>query len=564
MTLRNGLHGKKPVSKVKARKAMPSKIKIGRNNTCLCGSGKKFKKCCKRIYVKRTKPDIPYGEIKKKFEEIQALQKQRELQQGLGRPIISLLHKGYRIVAVGDRLYWSKKWNTFHDFLMYYIKAVLGSNWGNDEIAKPFEERHPILQWYNKVCLYQQETIEKPGEVYNAPMIGAVAAYLGLAYNLYLLAHNIKIQARLIERLKDKEQFSGAYYETYAAAACIKAGFDLEFENENDVSRTHCEFTATCRKTGNKYSIEAKSRQAGKGHAIISNQLYNALKKEANHKRVVFIDVNVPDDGDREKNIKWLKESLKSLRHKERTLIIKGNPAPEAYVFVTNHPCHYNLDSTHHGWTVLSEGFKLPDFKVDTEYSNIRDALRSRERHADMQQLIKSMRDHYEIPSTFDGEIPEFAFNKNISRLKIGQRYVIPSKDGTEVVGELATACVSESDKMVYGAYRLIDGRSIIATSPLTDEEFTAYKRHPDTFFGVYIKQGKEAKSPLELFDFFYDGYQSTPKEWLLEFMKDHPDYESLKKEPQKELAIIYCERLVCSVISRQKEGGTKGANLSN
>ena len=236
--------------------------------------------------------------------------------------------------------------------------------------------------------------------------------------------------------------------------------------------------------------------------------------------------------------------------------MIKGNPAPEAYVFVTNHPCHYNLNSTHYGWAVLSEGFKIPDFKVDTEYSNIRDALRSRERHADMEQLIKSMKDHYEIPSTFDGEIPEFAFNKKISRLRIGQRYVIPSKDGTEVVGELTTAWISEPDKMVYGAYRLMDGRSIMATSPLTDEEFSAYKRHPDTFFGVYIKQGKEAKSPLELFDFFHDGYRHTPKERLLELMKEHTDYESLKKEQQKELAIIYCERLVYSVMSEQKGGG--------
>lgn len=546
---------------------MPSKIKIGRNNACPCGSGKKFKKCCGGVSVKQTEPDIINNEIKKKFVEMQALQKQRELQQGLGRPIISLQHKGYRIVAVGNRLYWSKKWKTFHDFLMYYIKAVLGSDRGNDEIAKPFEERHPILQWYHKVCLYQQETIEKPGEIYNAPMIGAVAAYMRLAYNLYLLAHNIKIQTRLIERLKDKGQFNGAYYETYVAAACIKAGFDLEFENENDVSRTHCEFTAICRRTGNKYSVEAKSRQAGKEHAIIRNQLNNALKKEANHKRVVFIDINVPDNGNKEKNIRWLRESLKSLRHNEETLMIKGNPAPEAYVFVTNHPYHYNLDSTHYGWAVLAEGFKIPDFKVDTEYSNIRDALRSRERHADMEQLIKSMKDHYEIPSTFDGEIPEFAFNINISRLRIGQRYVIPSKEGTKVVGELTTACVSEPNKMVYGAYRLMDGRSIIATSPLTDEEFTAYKRHPDTFFGVYIKQGKEAKSPLELFDFFYDGYRNTPKERLLELMKEHTDYESLKKESQKELSIIYCERLVYSVMSEQKGGGDKEVesfNLTN
>ncbi|MBI5749375.1 MAG: hypothetical protein HZA00_09645 [Nitrospinae bacterium] len=384
-------------------------------------------------------------------------------------------------------------------------------------------------------------------------MIGAMVAYISLAYNLYLLAHNIKIQTKLIKRLKNKDLFWGAYYETYVAAAFIKAGFDLEFENEDDNSRTHCEFTATCRKTGSKYYVEAKSRQAGKGHAIISNQLCAALMKEANHKRVVFIDVNVSDNADRVENIKWWRESLESLRHKEGTLMIKGKPAPEAYIFVTNHPYHYNLDSTRYGWSGLVEGFKIPDFKVDTEYSNIRDALRSRKKHADMEQLIKSIKEHYEIPSTFDGEIPVFAFNENISRLRIGQRYVISSNDGTEVVGELTTACVLEPDKMVYGAYKLMDGRSIIATSPLTDEEFSAYKRHPDTFFGVYMKQGKEAKSPLELFVFFFESYRNTPKERLLELMKEFPDHERLKNESQEELAIIYCERMVYSAMSKHK-----------
>ena len=79
-------------------------------------------------------------------------------------------------------------------------------------------------------------------------MTGAVAAYLRFAYNLYLVAHNQRIQKRLIERLKDNKQFHGAYYETYVAATFIKAGFDLWFENEDDGSKRHCEFTATCKR----------------------------------------------------------------------------------------------------------------------------------------------------------------------------------------------------------------------------------------------------------------------------------------------------------------------------
>ena len=527
-----------------------NKRKPGRNDPCPCGSGKKFKKCCGMTHTSAL-PEILPEDLKLNFEKLQAIRKQRELQQGMGRPIISLEHKGRRFVLVENRLYHSSTWKTFHDFLFDFIRDVLGSNWGNAEIAKPIEERHPILQWYHKVCLFQQKTVEKTGEVYSAPMTGAVAAYLRFAYNLYLVAHNQRIQKRLIERLKDNKQFHGAYYETYVAATFIKAGFDLEFENEDDGSKRHCEFTATCKKTNNKYSVEAKSRQAGKEHAKISAQLYDALKKAANHKRVVFIDVNVPDDADKIENLKWLREALESIRYKEDTLTIEGTSAPDAYVFVTNYPCHYNLDTTHYGWAVVAEGFKIPDFKMDTEYSNIRDALRSREKHADMEQLIKSLKDHYEIPSTFDGEIPEFAFNCDKPRLIIGQKYIIPTAGGKEVVGELTDACVLEIEKLVYGTYKLMDGNSITVTSPLTNEELSAYTRHPDTFFGVYIKQGGKVESPLGLFDFFFENYRNTPKERLLEFMKEHQDYENLKEVSQEELAIIYCERLVYSEMNK-------------
>ena len=168
----------------------------------------------------------------------------------------------------------------FMIFLGHYIKDIIGSAWGNIELKKPFYERHPIIQWYDMVCKHQQQYIKNSGEIYSAPMTGAVSAYMGLSYNLYLLSHNAEIQSRLISRLKDKKQFQSAYYETYVAAAFIKAGFELEFENEDDSSTSHCEFTATCKKSGNKYSIEAKSREPGKPHARIGNQLHEALKKE--------------------------------------------------------------------------------------------------------------------------------------------------------------------------------------------------------------------------------------------------------------------------------------------
>ena len=135
---------------------------------------------------------------------------QRERQQGLGKPIISVDFNGRRLVAVKNRLLHSKRWLTFQDFLLDYIKIAIGSAWGNAEIAKPLEQRHPILVWYHKICAYQHTFVKELGKVNSAPMTGVVAAYLHLAYDLYALDHNAELQTRLLARLRNPDQFTGA------------------------------------------------------------------------------------------------------------------------------------------------------------------------------------------------------------------------------------------------------------------------------------------------------------------------------------------------------------------
>jgi hypothetical protein len=78
----------------------------------------------------------------------------RRLMQGLGRPIISIEHRGYRLVAVGSELYWSQSWCTFQDFLFAYIRRVFTPEWGNAELKKELSQRHPLMQWYQELCDY--------------------------------------------------------------------------------------------------------------------------------------------------------------------------------------------------------------------------------------------------------------------------------------------------------------------------------------------------------------------------------------------------------------------------
>lgn len=232
--------------------------RIDRNDPCTCGSGKKYKRCHGSASFP---PPIPDERLREMLRTMEAQRVQRERQQGLGRQIISAEVDGTRFVATKHRIYHSRSWKTFHDFLTHYLATILGADWGNAELKKPFNQRHPIVRWYHHLCLHQQKFVTTPGEVHTAPMTGAAAAYLGLAYDLYCLEHNAEPQEILIARLKNADGFSGARYEAFVAAAMIRAGFDLEFENEQDGSSTHCEFTATSKITGRKFSVEAKHRE---------------------------------------------------------------------------------------------------------------------------------------------------------------------------------------------------------------------------------------------------------------------------------------------------------------
>jgi hypothetical protein len=203
--------------------AFGKKQKVGRNAPCPCGSGKKFKKCHGDVPA-QVPPNmsIPDPEaLKIKLEQIAAFQKQRQQQQGFGKSIISTVVQDSRIVAVGNKIFHSRKWRTFHDFLFDYMKMLLGSDWGNTELKKPREERHPILNWYHDATVYMNANIKEPGKVHGAPTTGVVEAYMGLAYDLYSLEHNAKVQNILLNRLKNREQFYGAYYETHIAGALV-------------------------------------------------------------------------------------------------------------------------------------------------------------------------------------------------------------------------------------------------------------------------------------------------------------------------------------------------------
>lgn len=479
------------------------------------------------------------------MESHEAKETIRRSQQGKGKPIISTEFQGYRLTAVGNRIHWSKKHQTFIDFLGDYIRNILDPHWGNAEIAKPLEERHQILQWYDALCALQKENMKKPaGEIQDMPLNGLVTAYYGLAYNLYLLQHNAELQEYLIRRLKMTDSFYAAYYETFVSAWFILAGFELRIENEQDGGRTHPEFIAT--RDGQSYSVEAKTRQAKKNHFDVGNQLYAALRIESQLPRVIFIDMNVGADADFEA---FGTQALDAIRGREAKLTIMGAAAPPAHVFVTNQPFHLALEQTRLPQVCLVTGFKISDFGEGAQFPSYTDAHKARVKYAALYDVQKAMV-AYKIPVTFDGEIPEFAFGEAERRFNIGER--IEVAEGRFVT--LQSGIVAEAEKKAY--LTVIDEaeQGAIWTAELTDAELAAYKAHPETFFGRVVSVGGNIGDPLDLYEFFLNGYKETPRETLLEFMKNAPDIDELKKLPDDELRYRYAEGLTWSATKQAEE----------
>src|ERR1022692_204537 len=104
----------------------------------------------------------------------------------------------------------------------------------------------------------------------------------------------------------------------------------------------------------------------------------------------------------------YLARALADLRRFEGRLL-NGSPLPPAYLVVTNRPFDHNLDGADTRCSALFEGFQIPDFKSGAAFPSLRAAHRARLAHADLHQLMSSMRKHSEIPVTFDGQAPELA-----------------------------------------------------------------------------------------------------------------------------------------------------------
>lgn len=499
-------------------------------------------------------------QLKFEVERRNARELIRIQQQGLGRPIIATKHGEHQFVAVGSTVHFSRNWKFFTDFLSDYIKRTLGGEWGNAEIAKPFEHRHPIMQWYNALCRFQRQGEKDADGAYFANATGVVFCYLGLAYNLYLLKHNAELQAKLIARLKNIDQFQGAYYELIVANCLIRAGFELTIEDEDSRHSRHCEFAAVSKQTGARYSVEAKMRSVagllGKTDgdptadpaSKLIKHLNDSLGKPSNGERLIFIDVNaepIAPGAAEGKMPAWMERAGRKLDQREATLEL----GQRAYVFVTNMAFHRVLENEARGQSALAHGLGFQDFAKAGEFTFV-EAWKQKQKHIDAHRIFDALNLYPQIPNTFGGELP-MTEAARANWIEIGQTYSF-GPEGMR--GEVTAASISpETKKMIIGV-TCDDGQTRVLFRDVTDEEIAAYRAHPDAYFGVVRPAPRNVKTAYELFERFVEGFAMTTRERLLELAKDAPDIENLKKLSQQDLLLELCQRWAAAAEAQSEQ----------
>ena len=310
---------------------------------------------------------------------------ERRRRFGKVRPLITTTHQGHRFVAVGSRIYFHKDWRTFTDFLLFYVRDVMGREWWTAESAKKGYERHPILQWYDRWVEASKTAQREDGGIVSGIPDGLMTALMLLAYDLYILRDHAKLQEEVVQRLRIRDQFQGARYELFVAATFVRAGFEFAYEDESDTKRKHAEFIATHKESGLVVAVEAKARHrvvkvpfdVASIRPGVKQLLVSAAEKDPAHPLIVFLELSLPPEP--------VHQPPSWVPHVNAVVldIAQDNhgQSPFGAVFFTNRPHIYGQpdepDPAKHYYAVWPDGSPVPEAIIDAlgeaakQYGNV-------------------------------------------------------------------------------------------------------------------------------------------------------------------------------------------------
>lgn len=369
------------------------------NRQCQCGSGRKAKSCCGALQgraVNQSPPDPHLAIVN--FLRAEA---SRRRAFGAGKPFITAVQGKTRFVAVGRTVQWSDIWQTVPDFLYDFIHGEFGKDWFEVERHQHEGSRHPFLNWRDSWYATTLQA-QKIGTLFAGTPNAGMRSLLQLSWDLFVVSHNQDVQQelfyeRLISRLRNRLTFQSARYEAHLAALLVKAGFDVQFIDDHDVSQKHPDFLATHRASGLTLLAEAKSKhrvglmgfQGGKepkepGKANLRSLFLDALKKPVDRPYLILLEANVPVDFSPEQLRAELEDVV--LRHHDSSV---GQPALFSFLMATNSFVSYTDDQP-----IKKSSYASYIIPAKPKYPLPQDILN---------EISTAFHFHATIPETFDG-----------------------------------------------------------------------------------------------------------------------------------------------------------------
>ena len=263
---------------------------------------------------------------------------------------------GKRVRFVGDKMFVRPAVQTFHEFVLSYLRIIFGKPWFDSQKAFPPERQHQAFRWFEAARQFMEplrsKAIADGQDHFSADAPGDLADLQHLAHDVFHLANAGIFDTKLRRRLLDKKAFQGACYEVAVAALLTRAGLQVEFVY--DRVKKHHDLQAVDLKTDTTLAIEVKSRhRAGAVHepgpvdpdriqrGDIASLIDQALEQNPGGRPfVIFVDLNVPrESGVPVEKRPWFQDVWTDMQS-------LGNPTPEkpddfSAIFITNFSHHW-------------------------------------------------------------------------------------------------------------------------------------------------------------------------------------------------------------------------------
>jgi len=332
-------------------------VKLGRNEKCPCGSGKKYKKCCINIFNTNNLSYAKLGNVMQGGTNKRKIKlKEYGLYIDFCKPII---FQDKKFWALGSQMNFTpNKEETFHEFIIRFLIHSLGKPFYDQECNKVLNKKHHIYKCISKYEEWRksQRISENSvgGDRYGAFANGWVQELICLAFDYAIIFHKSHIPQFFNKKLINRKSYQSARYELLIASLFARMGYKVDFKDESTRQDYNYDFDIFDLSNKLIARVEAKSKPRegtihtkGKLNILelskgdIKSLYQKALSQNPNDSPyIIFIDVNSPRYSiENTLNEPWFADFIDRIKDVPTYSI--NNLDPCSLLVITNYSYHY-------------------------------------------------------------------------------------------------------------------------------------------------------------------------------------------------------------------------------